>query len=149
MLKFIKQGDIFTSKAQAICNAVNCVGVMGGGLAAHFKRRYPEMFADYAKYCAEKKLKPGGIHVWTPKTPPCIFNVATKDDWLQNSLYEWVADGLKNIAYEAHYLGIPSIAVPALGCGLGGLEWDRVKKLIEEADAQHWQGLDVEVYEPL
>lgn len=111
MLTF-KQGDIFASKAQALVNAVNCVGVMGAGLAAAFKKRFPDMYTDYVAYCKEKKLTPGGIHVWVSPTSdsiPTIFNVATKDDWLQDSKYEWVAEGLKNIGYEAHYLGIGSI----------------------------------------
>lgn len=144
-----KQGDIFNSEAQAICNAVNCVGVMGGGLAAAFARRWPWMNEDYNKYCEEKKLTPGGIHVYVIDKDCYVFNVATKDHWLQDSKYEWIVTGLKNIAIEANRYGITSVAVPALGCGLGGLQWDRVKKIIEEIAPEYWSSLEVEVYEPL
>jgi len=140
---------MFESKAQAICNAVNCVGVMGGGLAAVFKKKFPVMYAEYVNYCAQKKLRPGQIHVFVDDSNKHIFNVATKDDWMADSEYAWVVEGLKNIAVEARRLGITSVAVPALGCGLGSLEWARVKKIVEEVAAEHWQSLDAEVYEPL
>jgi O-acetyl-ADP-ribose deacetylase (regulator of RNase III) len=141
-------GDIFESEAQALCNAVNCVCVMGGGLAAAFRQRFPAMYREYQSYCNRQKLFPGGVHVFT-EGDKTIFNVATKRDWIADSQYEWVASGLKNIAVEARKLGITTVAVPALGCGLGMLDWDRVKKMIEEIAAEHWDGLDVEVYEPL
>lgn len=143
-----KTGDMFESEAQAICNAVNCVGVMGAGLAAAFARRYPDMNEDYKRACEAKTLVPGGIHVYSLDLDQYIFNVATKDHWMQDSQYQWIVDGLKNIATQAEKLGITSVAVPALGCGLGGLDWSRVKKIVEEVAAEHWQNLDVEVYEP-
>jgi O-acetyl-ADP-ribose deacetylase (regulator of RNase III) len=148
-LTFVSKGDIFASKSQALANAVNCVGVMGGGLALLFARRFPLMNQDYKAYCAAKKLRPGGIHVYLLDDNRYIFNVATKDDFTRDSQYEWIVDGLKNIAIEANRHGITSVAVPALGCGLGNLSWDRVKKIIEEIAPEHWQNLDVEVYEPL
>ena len=144
-----KKGDIFQSNAQAICNAVNCIGVMGGGLAYLFAKRFPAMNEDYKAYCKDKKLKPGEIHVFSLDQDKYVFNVATKDDFTRDSQYEWIVAGLKNIATEAQKLGITSVAVPALGCGLGGLEWNKVRKIIEEIAPEHWQSLEVEVYEPL
>lgn len=148
-VKFISKGDIFASKAQAICNAVNCIGVMGGGLAYLFAKRFPAMNEDYKRCCAAKELKPGGIHVFSLDQDKYVFNVATKDDFTRDSQYEWIVTGLKNIAAEASRHGITSVAVPALGCGLGGLEWSKVKKIIEEIAPEHWSSLEVEVYEPL
>ncbi len=142
------KGDLFASNAQALVNAVNCVGAMGAGLAAVFARRYPDMNEDYKRACEAKELAPGGIHVYSLDLDQYVFNVATKDHWMQDSQYQWIVDGLKNIAVEAEKLGITSVAVPALGCGLGGLDWGRVKKIVEEVAAEHWQNLDVEVYEP-
>lgn len=140
-----KKGDIFASECQAICNAVNCVGVMGAGLAAAFKLRFPASNKDYVGYCTRGELKPGGVHVFS-ENGKYIFNVATKGHFIENSRYEFITDALVNIANEARKLGITSVAIPALGCGLGGLEWSKVKKQIEEADLN---GLEVEVFEPL
>ena len=141
----LKKGDMFQSEAKILVNAVNCVGVMSGGLAAIFKKRFPDMFVQYAAYCKEKKLTPGGIHVYKDKDK-WIFNVATKDHWLQDSQYEWIETGLNNIVIEAKKLGVDSIAVPGLGCGLGNLSWNKVKIMIENVD---WTGLTVEAFEPL
>ncbi len=148
MLTF-KKGDIFQSTCQVICNAVNCVGAMGAGLAALFKHKYPDMNQAYIAYCNEKKLKPGGVHVYSLDQNKYIFNVATKDDWLSDSQCSWILAGLKNIGDEARLNNATTIAIPALGCGLGGLDWNHVKSMIEDVAKKHWDGLDVEVYEPL
>lgn len=142
------RGDLFATHAKILVNPCNCVGVMGGGLAAHFKRKFPAMYNDYAAHCLAGKLKPGGIHSYADDSGTCIFNLATKDHWKKSSRYEWVEAGLKNIAPEANAIKESTIAMPALGCGLGGLSWDVVKTMIEEVAASDWAGLDVQVFEP-
>ncbi len=138
-------GDIFKSKMQTITNAVNCVGVMGKGLALEFRRRFPAMYADYAARCRRKELRIGAPYVWTDGAVS-ILNFPTKLHWRQPSALGDVERGLAYLA--AHYgaMGIASLALPALGCGLGGLPWGAVKALIE----RHLGALpiEIEVYAP-
>lgn len=157
-LKFTT-GDIFQSSAAALVNPCNCVGVMGGGLAALFARRYPDMNQDYKRYCAAGSLKPGGVHVYGLDLDGFVFNVATKDHWMTDSKYEWIEHGLKEITKLMRELDLKSLAIPALGCGLGGLDWNIVKGMIEKhakeprmvcgVQVENWSDLHVEVYEPL
>lgn len=128
-------GDLFTSGADALVNPVNCAGAMGAGLALEFKKRWPSYFADYQQACRSGKLLPGTVHhyVLTPPTPFVIFSVPTKSHWRDKSLLLHVTKGLFVLARQVRQLrgdGLPldSIAVPALGCGLGGLAWDDVKE---------------------
>lgn len=162
-LTFIKQGDIFKSNAQAVCNAVNCVGVMGAGLAAVFKKRHPDMNTEYVEYCREEILKPGAIFLFAATKHEgnyrFVFNVATKDHWMTDSQYEWIEQGLKEITKLMRELDLKSLAIPALGCGLGGLDWNVVKGMIDKEatrprmvcgeQVENWSDLHVEVYEPL
>lgn len=129
-------GSLFETDAQAIVNAVNCVGVMGKGLALEFKNRYPDNFKAYTSVCASGKLKPGGIFVFEEKTQNQsihVVNVATKDDWRNGSQLSWVGCGAEKLRIWAETNHISKVACPALGSGLGGLEWDAVKNAIETA----------------
>ncbi len=119
-------GDIFKSKAQTLVNTVNCVGVMGAGLALEFKRRFPDMYEDYVDRCKAHKVKLGEPYLYRRLTPPWILNFPTKDDWRSAARLEDIVRGLEYL--EQHYLewGIASLAVPPLGCGQGGLEWQVV-----------------------
>jgi len=118
----IKTGDIFESKAKTIVNAVNCVGVMGKGIALEFKRRYPEMFKEYAAMCSSNAVQPGIPYFYKDR----ILNFPTKNHWRSPSKLSYIISGLKWFRenYQAH--GVESIAIPALGCGNGGLSWDVV-----------------------
>lgn len=122
-------GSIFNSGASAIVNPVNCVGVMGGGLAKAFADRYPEMERDYNMYCASGLLRPGMVHSYYSnlEEDPIILNLPTKDDWRDPSTIEYVHDGLMALATFLNRFNIDSVAVPALGCGLGGLAWEPVE----------------------
>ena len=151
-----EQGDIFDSGAEALVNPVNCVGVMGAGLALGFKRRWPAYFAHYVAACRSGELRPGRIHeYWTnsEEKPNVIFSLPTKMDWQLPSRLEDVDAGLAalvrrvNIANEM--FGISSIAVPALGCGLGGLDWAEVEPLmVRYLGGLDWLGVDVAIYLP-
>lgn len=129
-----RKDSLFDSGATAIVNAVNCVGVMGGGLALAFKEKYPLMFLDYKHYCDNGQLRPGKLHTYQPTltNDPCIVNLPTKDHWENPSKLEYIESGMARLSVRAVVNSWHSVAVPALGCGLGGLEWDDVKPIIEK-----------------
>lgn len=125
-------GDIFNSKAQTLINTVNCVGIMGKGIAAEFKKRYPEMFDDYVVRCQKDEVKPGVPYLY--KMPslfaPQVINFPTKSDWRAASRVEDIEKGLKILVSKCKEWEIESIAVPPLGCGNGQLLWETVDPLI-------------------
>lgn len=141
MTKFIdRTGDLFASGAYILVNTVNCVGVMGKGIALQFKQRYPDMFYQYQVLCKAGKLKVGNVHIWE-KDGVCIINFPTKNDWRNPSQYEWIEAGLKALRFQLKSRPGTTIAIPALGCSNGGLDWDRVKPMI----VKELDGLDVTV----
>lgn len=140
-----KTGDIFQSSAQVITNTVNCVGVMGKGLAFVFKTKFPEMNEDYIKRCQEGLVKVGHPYLWENDNIQ-ILNFPTKRHWKQDSFLSDIDSGLKYLADNYAQMGISSIALPPLGCGLGGLNWDDVKSLINK-HLGSIEDLDVYVYE--
>ncbi|MBW7860884.1 MAG: macro domain-containing protein [Rhodocyclaceae bacterium] len=131
MLEFVK-GDIFDSPADIRVNTVNCVGVMGAGVALAFKQRYPEMFKDYQRDCQDGRVKPGKMHIWKSLGGDWIINFPTKRDWRQPSRYEDIATGLDDLRSYLDGIGHVTVALPALGCGHGGLDWDRVSEMIRD-----------------
>ncbi len=130
------QGDIFETPADIRVNTVNCVGVMGAGVALAFKNRYPEMFKKYAKACKAGEVRPGKPHVWEKSEFDeivTVVNLPTKDHWRQPSEYEYVEKGLRWLREFIEKRGEVRVALPALGSGHGGLDWLRVQKMIEAA----------------
>lgn len=123
--------DIFALKSDYIVNPVNCVGVMGAGLAKQFKEKFPENYKSYKLACVTKKLRPGGIHIFE-ETGTNIINAATKKHWRLPSNTEYVRNCVQNIRDLIIDQNVKSIAIPALGCGLGGLDWPTVKNILEE-----------------
>jgi adenine-specific DNA methylase/O-acetyl-ADP-ribose deacetylase (regulator of RNase III) len=113
-------------------NTVNCVGVMGAGVALAFKNNYPEMYKDYQKACKDGKVIPGKLHIWKNLSGEWIINFPTKRHYKEPSRYEDIEDGL--IALHDYILdkGKVRVALPALGCGHGGLDWERIKGMIKE-----------------
>jgi O-acetyl-ADP-ribose deacetylase (regulator of RNase III) len=133
------QGNLLTADAEALVNTVNCVGVMGKGIALQFKQAYPAMAKAYEQACERGEVRPGHMHVWETgelQGPRYIINFPTKRHWRGQSSYQDVADGLAALIDEVKRRGITSIAVPPLGCGNGGLSWTTVRPMIEEAFAQ-------------
>ena len=130
MIEFTK-GDMFDISVDARVNTVNCVGVMGTGVALAFKKRYPEMFKDYENACREGRVRPGALHVWKSLTGDWVINFPTKRDWRDPSRYEDISSGLDALRIYLREQGPISVALPALGCGHGGLEWDKVSGMIE------------------
>jgi O-acetyl-ADP-ribose deacetylase (regulator of RNase III) len=122
MLHFVS-GDMFRSTFDVIVNPVNCVGVMGKGLALEFKQRFPENFQHYRNVCNRRELHPGGILVYNERGQ-IIINAATKDDWRNPSEYVYVNNTCARIAeWCIAHPAAHTVAVPKLGCGLGGLNW--------------------------
>lgn len=116
-------GDMFKSEAQTLVNTVNCVGIMGKGIALEFKNRFPDMFEDYRKRCEARKVRLGQPYVHRRLTTPWILNFPTKDHWRSVSRIEDIIRGLDYLRRHYQEWGITSLAVPALGCGQGQLEW--------------------------
>lgn len=122
-------GDIFTSNCEAIINTVNCEGKMGKGLAYQFKKKYPNMEREYVEKCKRGELRPGKLHIYQEKDV-LIINFPTKDKWRQKSKLEFIKDGLARLVVEIINRDIKSIAIPPLGAGNGGLNWNDVKNEI-------------------
>lgn len=128
MLKFHRT-SLMTSNSQTVVNTVNTVGVMGKGLAAAFKERFPSMFHEYKVVCSDSLLEPGSSWLW--KGPEqWVLNFATKKHWRNPSKLEYVRDGLDEFRQKYEQFGIREIAFPRLGCGNGGLNWDIVRPLM-------------------
>lgn len=136
-----RRTSILESTAQTLVNTVNCVGVMGKGIALHFKEREPKMFAAYARLCEQKKLAPGKLWLWQGTTS-WILNFPTKIHWRNPSRLEWIEAGLKKFTSVYSSVGIREISFPRLGCGNGGLDWDDVRPLMERYLAE----LPISVY---
>ena len=125
----IKHGNLLDSEMQTHVNAVNCVGVMGKGIALDFKKRYYNMFLDYRTKCALKQVRLGEPYIYQSKEQK-IVNFPTKGHWCQSSKYVDVEDGLMYLAKHVEEWDITSIAMPLLGCGFGGLNYETILSLI-------------------
>lgn len=126
-------GNIFNSKAQTVVNTVNCVGVMGKGIALVYKLRYPDMYKQYKNYCDKGLLKPGTLWLYNNDVSSSkILNFPTKNHWKYPSKIEWIEMGLKKFVNTYEAKGITSIAFPLLGTHNGGLPIDLVSSLMEK-----------------
>lgn len=126
-------GDILGANSEALVNAVNCVGVMGRGIALQFKNAFPENYELYRRACERAELRPGAMFSYQTRyfgNPKYIINFPTKRHWKAKSRTEDIDSGLKALVAEVRKRGIRSIAIPPLGCGLGGLNWDEVRPKI-------------------
>jgi O-acetyl-ADP-ribose deacetylase (regulator of RNase III) len=126
-----RRTSLLESSAQTLVNTVNCVGVMGKGIAKEFRQREPEMFEAYKKICEDGKLQPGKLWLWRG-VDQWTLNFPTKVHWRNPSKLEWVEAGLKKFVSGYDKLGIKDISFPRLGCGNGGLDWDDVRPLMEK-----------------
>lgn len=149
MIEYIS-GNILHSDAEALVNTVNCVGVMGRGIALQFKNAYPENFAAYVLACQRKEVQPGSMFVFATGelgNPKYIVNFPTKRHWRGKSRMEDIETGLADLVRVIERFNIRSIAIPRLGSGLGGLQWVDVKPRIEAALCS-LPRVNVLVYEP-
>lgn len=138
MIEF-KQGNLLEADVEALVNTVNCVGVMGKGIALQFKQAFPDNFRQYERACRANEVQPGkmfSVSTGSLFNPKYIINFPTKRHWKGKSRLEDIQAGLKALIAEVKHLGICSIGIPPLGCGNGGLEWSQVKPIIESAFAE-------------
>lgn len=145
MLKILI-GNIFDSRAKTLVNTVNCVGVMGKGIALEFKKRYPSMYSEYVKMCKAGEVKPGKPYYYHNLLGESIINFPTKDDWRSVSDIRYVIDGLVWFRDNYAALNIESVAFPPLGCGNGGLLWEDVGPIMYRA--LNSLPIDIEIYAP-
>lgn len=139
-------GDILKSKAQTLINTVNCVGVMGKGIALEFKNRFPDMYKDYVQRCRRGEVKPGVPYLYETVYPLQIINFPTKDHWKSISKMSDIERGLEHLVEHYQEWGVRSLAIPALGCGNGQLEWRTVGPLIYPYAKE--MAIPVELYAP-
>lgn len=145
-----RRGNVLEDTAEALVNTVNCVGVMGRGVALQFKKAWPANFKAYAAACAREEVQPGRMFVFETvqlTAPQFIINFPTKRHWRGKSRLEDIESGLEALVQVIRSRGIRSIALPPLGAGLGGLEWDEVRTRIGSALADLHE-VHVRVYEP-
>ena len=149
MIEF-RTGNLLESNAEALVNTVNTVGIMGKGIALQFKNMFPTNYKRYAKACKEGEVKIGKLYVTEETTliggRKLIINFPTKNDWRKPSEYIYIEEGLKALSKIISDNQIKSVAIPPLGAGNGGLDWSKVKSMIENyLSSLH---CDVQIYEP-
>lgn len=130
------QGNLLEAPAEALVNTVNTVGVMGKGIALMFKERFDENYRHYAAACKAKEVQTGKMFVTSVHElhgPRWIVNFPTKQHWRAPSRMEWVVDGLQDLRRFLIEQKVKSVAIPPLGAGLGGLDWNEVREQIEMA----------------
>lgn len=142
----LTKGNIFDADVEALVNPVNCVGVMGKGLALQFKERYPDNYHHYKNLCRLGCMQPGRM---TPGygNEKLILNIATKDHWRDKSQLCYISLGLTYLISAVDIFNLKSIAIPPLGCGLGGLDWKDVKPIIIEK-METRPNVNTVIYEP-
>lgn len=146
----ITRGNLLKVEVQAVVNTVNCDGYMGKGVALQFKQAYPANFEAYRVACNHKEVRPGRMFVFETGSiinPKFIINFPTKRHWREKSRIVDIESGLKSLVEEIKSHQITSIAVPPLGCGLGGLKWNDVRPKIEKA-LENLTNVDVLLFEP-
>jgi len=144
-IKYIN-GNIFNSKCQTVVNTVNCVGVMGKGIAQVYKLRYPLMFEQYKEHCNNKLIKPGVLWLYDKQNnTPWILNFPTKFHWKYPSKVEWIVSGLEKFVDTYEKKGITSIAFPLLGTHNGGLDIQEVKSLMDKYLGRC--SIEIEIYD--
>lgn len=146
----LTSGDILKDDSEAIVNTVNCVGIMGRGIALQFKNAWPENFKAYEAACLRQEVQPGRMFIFETghlTNPRYIINFPTKRHWRGKSRMQDIDAGLHALVTELRQRGITSVAIPPLGSGLGGLEWEEVRPRIEAALAE-LPDVHVRVFEP-
>lgn len=144
-------GNIFDSNCEALVNPVNINGVMGKGLALEFKKQYPDMFDQYKIFCNKGILKIGTLYTYKTthtRNPKYIINFPTKTSFARPSQVSFIKKGLKALRIRIEELNLKSIAIPAIGCGLGGLKYAEILNLII-SDLMDLNGTMIKLYEPI
>ncbi len=149
MIRFT-QGNLLQAKVDALVNTVNTVGVMGKGIALMFKEAFPENYKLYEAACKAEEIGVGHMFIVERNElfgPRWIINFPTKKHWRHPTKMEWIIDGLKDLHHFIVEKKIKSIAIPPLGCGNGGLDWEEVRGKIQDALAD-LEDVEIIIYEP-
>jgi len=147
-IKYVS-GDIFLNQhhVEAFAHGCNCKGVMGAGIAVRFMKEYSEMFKEYRHRCTARprQFNVGDAFLWKEKDKPFVFNLGTQESPGPHATYQAIEKSLSNMVSQTDHEGIKSIAIPKIGSGYGGLEWEKVRAVIEKVFEQ-WSG-NLFVYE--
>ena len=150
MIEF-KTSNLLDANTEALINAVNTVGVMGKGIALAFKKRFPKNYLIYRQACIKGELRIGKMLITDTglvENPRYIINFPSKNHWKEKSRIEYIQEGLIDLVSIVDEKNIQSVAIPALGCGLGGLNWQDVHPLISKA-FEPFKNIHVMIFEPL
>jgi len=132
---FVK-GDLFeTPGIRAYAHGCNCAGAMGAGIAVAFKKRWPRMFEEYKVRCADGRFRLGDVFVWN-EDDVVVYNLATQEHWKTKARFPALKKAALKMVELAALAGIERIGLPRIGAGLGGLEWPRVRSVLDEVGAQ-------------
>ncbi len=140
-----RTGDVFTSSAEALAHGVNLWGVMGAGIAKTMAERFPEMLPLYKAACRDGSLPPGGCQVLSTTSGVYVCNLATQVKPGSNARLKWVDMALLKMYNRLELRGLTSVAIPQIGCGIGGLEWSEVHPVIER-HAQRFPHITTEIW---
>lgn len=140
----IKHGDLFTTEATKIGHGVNTKGVMGAGIAKAFKEKYPNNYKAYANECKLGNLKPGGLMVWL-EDGKSIYNLASQDNPGADASYAWLFESTNRAARRLLNMKEKTLAIPQIGCGIGGLDWDEAEKVLRTVELIN-PGFEFEVW---
>ena len=140
-------GDLFTSGADAIAHGVNTYGQMDGGIAVQFKNQFPNMYNAYNHLCDDTGLRGGGVFPWyVSNDDQWVYNLVTQIPPGRNARYTFVAASMSRMFEHAYENFVQSIAMPKIGCGIGGLEWPVVENIIDDLTTAYECEIDIEVW---
>ena len=145
MFKIIENGDIFNSNCDFLVNPVNTVGIMGKGLALEFKKKFPNNFIKYQKFCKNNSVDIGKLLI-VKENNKFVINFPTKKHWKNKSELDYIIQGLEKLKIAIEKYNINSIAFPKIGCGLGGLDWNIVLDLLINFEKNVNSNILVEIY---
>lgn len=135
MVTYIDKGDIFLIEGvKSYAHGCNCAGAMGKGIALQFKDKYPRMYLEYRRLCKDGKFRPGDVFDYCYGEGH-VYNLATQATWRTKAKTEYIGEALRRMLEAAVNDGVKSIAMPAIGAGLGGLAWEDVKSVIDDVGA--------------
>lgn len=137
------RGNLLNSSAPALAHGVNTDGIMGAGVARLLRDRHPQMFLSYRRACRTGTLSPGGVHAWQTPERRWIYNVASQQHPGPHARLDWLQTGLKEAAHHARQQGIDRIALPRIGCGLGGLRWVDALPVLQTVTRESHVALEV------
>lgn len=127
----LRQGDLFFSDALAVGHGVNIRGFMGAGVAKEFRLRYPEMYETYRVACIRGELRAGAVMPWqNPTNGHWVYNLASQDEPGAHARLEWLDSSVRSMVEHASRHGVPKVALPRIGCGIGGLDWAEVEGVL-------------------